>query len=86
MNTHEESPAKLFKLILFLCCNLHQCSVNVKCNCYKMMVQLNIEYAATVWTPHGLTNTWTAVRLYFVAITFPLTVVSLECCHPYANS
>jgi len=48
----------------FLCRNLHQCPIDVKNNCYKMMFRLITEYASTVWAPHTLTNINQPIRIH----------------------
>ena len=46
-NEHTQRiTSKANKVNSFLHCNLHQCPVNVKYNCYKMMVQPVIEYTS----------------------------------------
>jgi len=56
MNIYKEFAAKPTKLMDFLCRNLHQCTVNVKHNCYKTMVCPIVKYASTVWAPNTLSN------------------------------
>ena len=67
----------------FLRRNLHQCPVNIKYNCYKMMVRPVIKYASTVRAPYTLTNINHLESIQrkaarFCCNDFPLTVVSLE--------
>ena len=36
----------------FLQCNLYNCPMSIKSNCYKSMIKPIVEYACTIWAPH----------------------------------
>ena len=68
----------------FLQCNLYNCPMSIKTNCYKSMIKPIVEYACTIWAPHTQKDIATiesvqrrAARLS--AIITPPMQVSMQC-------
>ena len=56
-NEHIQRVAnKAVQANTFLYRNLRHCSINIKCTCYKSMIQSIVEYALPVWDPHNTIN------------------------------